>query len=53
MKTPIQISVKKYGLVSQVEKITYEFRNLMILLRDNFLIDGLGGCDGVDVMLVL
>jgi len=47
MKTPIQFTVKHDGHVSQFETYPYEYRNLMVLLRDNFSIDSFGECGGM------
>ena len=47
MKTPIQFTVKHDDRIRQVETYSGKYRNLMVLLKDNFFIDGFGECGGV------
>lgn len=47
MTIPIRFKVMYHGSVSLVETYSGEYRNLMRLLRDVFLIDGFGECGGI------
>ena len=47
MQTPIFIKIKHDNALFEIKTYRGEYRNLMVLLRDQLIIDGFGACAGM------
>jgi len=47
MRKTIQFYINHEGISGKVETYKGEYRNLMVLLNDNFFLDGFGACGGM------